>query len=215
MRKGKVAKPEYPRRSIDAGAPRDASPDDKGRAVAALGTSAQYHGMVAITSLSDPALQDVLDVPGLMESLQAQGDLAAAGDTGQAVRMLQTQATALQSIFSRLTQRAMQQTHMPNMDGLLRLALKAQAQCTRTLQVMNEILHPQAVIVARQANVASGHQQVNNGSVYAPDKPLSQSQLSGGHDELYPNARTPSPARRNDPAVEAMGEVNRPKNGRG
>ena len=44
----------------------------------------------------------------------------------------------------------------------MRLALKAQAQCARTIEVLSTIKNP-PVIYAKQANIAHGHQQVNNG----------------------------------------------------
>ena len=44
----------------------------------------------------------------------------------------------------------------------VRLALKAQAQCRATLETLATIKNP-PVVYARQANIAAGRQQVNNG----------------------------------------------------
>lgn len=45
----------------------------------------------------------------------------------------------------------------------LRLALKAQAQCARTVEVLAAMKNP-PIIFANQANIAQGHQQINNGN---------------------------------------------------
>ena len=53
----------------------------------------------------------------------------------------------------------------------LRLALKAQAQCRTTWESLAEIKNPRAVAFVRQANIAHGPQQVNNGTVASQDAP--------------------------------------------
>ena len=45
----------------------------------------------------------------------------------------------------------------------LRLALKAQGQCRATLETLAVIKNPQPIAFVRQANIAHGPQQVNNG----------------------------------------------------
>lgn len=46
-------------------------------------------------------------------------------------------------------------------DRYMRLALKAQGQCRATLETLANLKNP-PVVVARQANIANGPQQVNN-----------------------------------------------------
>ena len=53
-------------------------------------------------------------------------------------------------------------------DTYMRLALKAQAQCRSTLEALAEIKNPRPVSFVKQANIANGPQQVNNG--VKPDK---------------------------------------------
>ena len=48
-----------------------------------------------------------------------------------------------------------------NSTGYLRVALKAQAQCRATLETLAEMKQP-PTLLARQANIAHGPQQVNN-----------------------------------------------------
>ena len=54
------------------------------------------------------------------------------------------------------------------METNLRLALKAQAQCARTVEVLAAMKNP-PIVFAKQANIAHGHQQINNNqpSTYA------------------------------------------------
>lgn len=52
----------------------------------------------------------------------------------------------------------------------LRLGLKAQAQCRATIQTLSEMKNPRPVAFVKQANIANGPQQVNNG-VPAPGPP--------------------------------------------
>ena len=47
------------------------------------------------------------------------------------------------------------------METNLRLALKAQAQCARTVEVLAAMKNP-PIVFAKQANIAHGHQQINN-----------------------------------------------------
>ena len=48
------------------------------------------------------------------------------------------------------------------MESYLRLALKAQAQCRATIETLADMKNP-PVVIARQANISNGPQQVNNG----------------------------------------------------
>lgn len=43
------------------------------------------------------------------------------------------------------------------------MALKSQAQCARTVEVLVAMKNP-PIVFAKQANIAYGHQQVNNGN---------------------------------------------------
>lgn len=83
------------------------------------------------------------------------------------------QAVALDAIFTELARRAALNMgqHMGATETYMRLALKAQAQCRATLQTLAEIKNPQPVAFVKQANIAHGPQQVNNGplpGVHAP-----------------------------------------------
>jgi hypothetical protein len=52
--------------------------------------------------------------------------------------------------------------YLNSADTYMRLALRAQSQCRTTLEALAEIKNPRAVAFVKQANIAHGHQQVNN-----------------------------------------------------
>ena len=127
------------------------------------------------------------------------------------------QATALQSLFARLTEKAMGAEYMSNFEGFMRMALRAQSQCRTTLETLSAIKNP-PIVYAKQANIAQGHQQVNNGTMEpsrAREIENEQNQLSGADNELLPNARASGNESRVNPALETLGEIDRAKNGRG
>ena len=79
--------------------------------------------------------------------------------------MLFGQAHALQSIFVNLSLCAARNLgeYMDATERYLRLALKAQSQCVRTLEVLGALKNPQPLAFVNQANIAH-NQQVNNGA---------------------------------------------------
>jgi hypothetical protein len=93
----------------------------------------------------------------------------------------------------------------------LRLALKAQSQCRATLETLAAIKNA-PVIYARQANVTTGPQQVNNG-VAAPtrgrESETAQNEQSEATHELLQDTRASSAAIGSDPALASVGEVHR------
>ena len=83
------------------------------------------------------------------------------GENKTAEKMLTAQAYSLQSIFSMLAHKATLQNDPSHMETCLRLAFKAQSQCRKTLEALSNLKKP-STIYAKQANIAHGHQQVNN-----------------------------------------------------
>ena len=83
--------------------------------------------------------------------------------------MLISQATALQTIFTSLAGRAQMQEYQKNLESFLGLALKAQAQSRATLSALVDLKYPRQATFVRQANIANGPQQVNNGAAAGDD----------------------------------------------
>ena len=119
-----------------------------------------------ISMMQPKNLADEIDTPTLLSTLRDQAAAVQSGDLTHVEAMLINQATSLQALFVRLSERAMEQNQMPNLEGFMRLALRAQSQCRATLETLAAIKNP-PIVYARQANVTTGPQQINNG-VRAP-----------------------------------------------
>lgn len=102
-------------------------------------------------------------VDDLIASLVVSIEGVTGGNMKRCEAMLVGQAHALQSIFMNLSRRAINQDYLKNYETYLRLALKAQGQCRATLETLAAIKNP-PVVFAKQANIANGPQQVNNGT---------------------------------------------------
>ena len=152
-----------------------------------------------------------LDTPELINCLRNQAAVVNGGDLALTEAMLMNQATTLQSLFSRLIERGMGCDHYPGFEANLKMALRAQSQCRATLETLAAIKNP-PLVYAKQANVTTGPQQINNGTAVtsrALENESQQTQLSGGKHELLPNARAQGLAGRIDPAMATVGEIHR------
>ena len=83
------------------------------------------------------------------------------GDFSEIEAKLFAQAQTLQVMFTYLSKRMLKQEYIKNMESFCRLALKAQDQSRRTLETLAQMKKP-SVVIAQQANIAQGPQQVNN-----------------------------------------------------
>ena len=169
-----------------------------------------------------------VDLTALLDTLTAQTDAIRAGDTGDVEAMLFNQSLTLQAMFTALSRRAAVNVgeHMGAVETYLRLALKAQSQCRSTLETLAEIKNPRPATFVRQANIANGPQQVNNGAASTANDPLAPARdISGNHpnelltDERATNGnqvdtRSKAEAGRSNSRVEAMGTLHRAANGK-
>lgn len=151
--------------------------------------------------------------------------------------MLVGQAKSLQTMFVSMARRANRQEYLKQYSTYMNLALKAQAQSRATIQALVELKYPRQVIVTQQANIANGHQQVNNGVAqsglseqYAhtgthagknqsdTNKLLEtnneQSQAIDNHPQRLDTRAAQNPIAGHTP-METVGAVNRSKNKRG
>jgi len=103
------------------------------------------------------------DVQALMDQLRTKFEQVENGDLQYCEAMLVGQAHALQAIFMNLARRAVNQEYLKQWEAYLRMALKAQNQSRMTLETLATIKNP-PVVFAKQANIANGHQQINNGT---------------------------------------------------
>ena len=160
------------------------------------------------------------DLTGSVEALQAKVAKVMAGDLSEMEALLVAQATALDTIFTELARRAALNMgeYINATDTYLRLALKAQSQCRTTVEALAELKNPRHVAFVKQANIAHGPQQVNNGGQAPASREKfanPSNELSGGTNELLPDARASKAQGRANHPVEAVGEVDRPTDKRG
>lgn len=139
------------------------------------------------------------------------------GDLSECEEMLMVQAQSLQTLFMNFSRRALAQEYQRNFESFIRMAMKAQNQCRMTLETLAMIRSP-TIVYARQANIAAGHQQINNGTPIpsrAQEIKSEQTQLSGELNELLPDTRASGEESRVDSALETLGEINRAEIPRG
>jgi hypothetical protein len=202
---------EYPRKALRYSAGDNA--DQTGRNYADLITSPEVAAYRAINACEDKQVASKIDVPGLVASLRSQAEAANKNDLSQAESMLMNQAVALQSIFVRLTEKAFNQEYISNLETFMKLALKAQSQCRITLETLSAFKNP-PLVFAKQANIAHGHQQINNGTAtptHARENQFQQNELLKDNHEAV-DTRTASSASIAHSSMETLGKINRSKN---
>jgi hypothetical protein len=140
---------------------------------------------------------------------------AGRSELARAEALLTAQAYTLNPIFHKLARKA---THCEYLNDVnLRLALKAQSQCRATLETLAAIKNPPPVAFVRQANIAHGPQQVNNGAVQpgdptrARETEKSHNKLLEPQDEQRLDTGTQGPTGVPDSALETVGAIHRPK----
>jgi hypothetical protein len=99
-----------------------------------------------------------------------------------------------------LAARATRQKDVSTMQMLMNLSFKAQNQSRATLDSLIQLKQPNQTTFVKQANIANGHQQVNN--LGEKNTTPQNEQLKDAYEELD-SGRTQAP-RRIDTSLEAM-----------
>ena len=153
----------------------------------------------------------------LAEELSEQCQAVIGGKMDQAEAMLIAQATTLDAIFGDLARLAYCNwfTHLDAAERLMRVALRAQSQSRATLETLAEIKNP-PVVIAKQANIAHGHQQVNNGEPTRTREVQSEQSklLEQTHGERLDTGAAGQTIG-GDPAMATVGAIHRPEDGGG
>lgn len=211
MKHKRITKNEqYPRKAVPVS--RGKTDDETGRNYAALLTSPEFAAYRIEKAIQPASLADEIDVPGLLAALRDHARAVNEGDLSRAEAMLINQADALQALFVNLTERSLRQEYLVHAEGFMRLALKAQSQCRATLETLSNVKNP-PVVYARQANVTTGPQQINNGVDLsrARENENAPNQLLGAADELRQDSRASGYTVKDDPPLEAVAKVHRAK----
>ncbi|WP_155947009.1 hypothetical protein [Pseudacidovorax intermedius] len=191
----------------------------RGRAV----VNASVNSMLVMDAFSANLLGPEASLKEMSASLRKLMDECRAGNLEGIEEMLIGQAVALQAVFTSLARRATNQQYQRHLEAFLNLSLKAQAQSRATIQALVELKYPRTTVIAKQANVANGPQQVNNGAaVPAPatvvdeaprvDEKNAPTELlkDQSHGGTYVDARTAGETARGHPKMAALGAVNGP-----
>lgn len=188
-------------------------------------SGALFHTVLATRLLSSFAPGNALSQEDVNAGLKEASDALVAGNTETVERMLFAQMTTLNAVFAKCVGRATTNMgeYLSAAESYMRLGLKAQAQCARTAEVLGN-LRAGPTVFAKQANIAHGHQQVNNGPTpygvqetraQETAKPSNELLEDDSHGEQWMDARTQAAPARGDTAMETVGAVNRAANGRG
>jgi hypothetical protein len=173
----------------------------------------------AVTMKRQPTLfAPMLNVNAAIAELENQCKAVADGNLARGESMLVAQAHTLDALFNHLAVLAAHNLPGSVNSGemLYRLAFKAQAQCRANIEALAEIKNPRSVAFVKQANIAAGNQQVNNGdsatlragartqeNEIPPNKLLTETSY-----ETLDARRTLTTSGVNSP-MEAVGEINR------
>ena len=139
------------------------------------------------------------------EMLEKSFKEVARGDLSIVEQMLVSQAFALNMALNSLAARATRQTDVSTMQMLMNLSFKAQNQSRATLDSLIQLKQPSQTTFVKQANIANGHQQVNN---FGEKNITPQNELLENTNEWLDRRTQKAPKRANS-AVEAMAKVNR------
>jgi len=182
-----------------------------------LAATAPELSAVAVLMQFGYSVQPDSDVEMILE-IQAMQARLATGNLSDAENMLMSQAVALQGIFASLSTAAKTALRGKNgiqtMQTMMSLALRAQSGSRATLQALGDLKFPRQATFIKQANVANGHQQVNNGTTNSRTKeknPTTANELSGPPHELLQDTGTSRPSIAGDPQMATVGKINRTK----
>ena len=168
-----------------------------------------------VTTFAKGTLGDGVDLTETFRAMQSDGRKVQAGDLSGVEAMLSSQMVALNAIFGELARRAALNMgeYLDAMDKYLRLALRAQSQCRATAETL-AVIRQGPPIFARQANVAHGPQQVNNGGTHpAPraseNTSINQPELLESSNGEWLDAGAAGATGRANPPLETVGTEHR------
>ena len=179
----------------------------KEQALAEFNSKSDFLSTAVIESFG-VGLDEDFSFQSTMQILEKTIQQIQSGDLSKIEEMYISQAVALEVMFTSLARRAKAQEKLLQYETHMRFALKAQNQCRATLQALVQLKQPTQTTFVKQANIAQGHQQVNN---LAEKNQISQNKLLEG--EAYDLDSIPqAKAKGIDSEMEAVGKVHRGKN---
>ena len=180
------------------------------QAVAWVAVNPETNAAFVIDAFQSNTVGNDVSFMALIEALRKSTDQSKGGDLSHLEAMLISQATALQAIFTSFARRATNQQYQQHLESFMGMALKAQAQSRATISALVDLKYPRQATFVKQANIANGPQQVNNGSREKEIQPPQNKLLEDtSHERL--DTGTTTAAARGHPTLEAVESVHRPK----
>ena len=187
---------------------------------ARLALRPSVNGASVIDAYQSNIMGKDVDITEMMVMLGVASKFVNEGDLSKLEEMLVSQATALQTIFTSLARRAATQEQLKHYETFLTLALKAQAQSRATISALVDLKYPKQATFVKQANIAHGPQQVNNGpapagkAAHVEETKTDQTELLEQQHGQRLDTRTTGTTSGDDPNLETVEAVHRPKNAR-
>jgi len=179
----------------------------KEEALAEFKSKSEYLSTAVIESFG-VGIGDDFNFPSTIKTLEKTIQQIKSGDLSKIEEMYISQAMALEVMFTSLARRAKAQEKLLQYETHMRFALKAQNQCRATLQALVQLKQPSNTTFVKQANIAQGHQQVNN---LAEKNITPQNELLEDSYAQLDTGTTTTP-KGIDTTLEALGKINRRKN---
>jgi hypothetical protein len=170
-----------------------------------MSTAGTVCGAAVIEAFQSSLMGDEVGFEPVHDSLAEHVKAIRVGDLGALESMLFSQAAALQAIFASLSRRASKQQYLKQYQTYLTLGLKAQAQSRATIEALIELKLPrQQPTFVKQANIAHGHQQVNNGAAADAPREVEKSGLAEIGNHTASHAENISPLGSNSNALQPV-----------
>ena len=179
----------------------------KEEALAEFKSKSEYLSTAVIESFG-VGIGDDFNFPSTIKTLEKTIQQIKSGDLSKIEEMYISQAMALEVMFTSLARRAKAQEKLLQYETHMRFALKAQNQCRATLQALVQLKQPSNTTFVKQANIAQGHQQVNN---LAEKNITPQNELLEDSYAQLDTGTTTTP-KGIDTTLEALGKINGRKN---
>ena len=186
-----------------------------------LALSSELNNAAVMNSYQENVIGSDVDLQTLVDGVLNIGTHVERGNLQKMEAMLVGQAMALQAIFTDLARKAKAQTYLKHTEVNLSLALKAQAQSRATISALVDLKYPRQSTFVKQANIANGPQQVNNGDMpkevkasRGKNKKTEQNKLLEDGDGKFSIGVVPGKAATSesgDKAMEAVEPIHRSK----
>ena len=178
----------------------------KEQALAEFQSKSEFLSTAVIESFN-VSLGEDFDFQSAMQVLEKTTQQIKSGDLSKIEQMYISQAVALEAIFTKTIRKASTAEHLPQYQAHMHLALKAQNQSRATLQALVQLKQPSNTQFIKQANIAQGHQQVNN---LAEKNITPQNELLEDiHGNSHLDTGTTTTTTGIDTALEALDKINR------